>query len=168
MDFPSLLESGRRDFLSSVSTLEDPLASAKLDKTTWSILECVEHVILTESRYQEWLANADPIDPQPNPQKELRLFSMIRSRLTKVDCPDAFWPQRRFRTLAPAIAEFNSIRDRSIATTANLGRSLYSLGFEHPFFGKINAAEAIQLMDGHARRHADQIREIAAAHQTRV
>jgi len=38
--------------------------------------------------------------------------------------------------------------------------SLYSAGVNHPFFGRINAAELMHLIDGHARRHAEQVQEI--------
>jgi len=50
------------------------------------------------------------------------------------------------------------VRDRS-AVMAHRD-DLYSIGATHPDFGALNGGEWIQLIDGHARRHADQIREI--------
>jgi hypothetical protein len=68
-------------------------------------------------------------------------------------------PRGRFTNLDNALAEFNTARDRSLQFVREQGGLLYSIGAKHPFFGKLNGAELIQLIDGHASRHAAQIRE---------
>jgi hypothetical protein len=39
---------------------------------------------------------------------------------------------------------------------------LYSIGAKHPYFGNVNGVEIVRLIDGHASRHAEQIRETSA------
>jgi hypothetical protein len=160
MGLVSILESGRRDFLEATREIPLEQASIRPAPNSWSALECVEHVIVVEDRYLEWIANGAEIHPRRNSDRELRLFTMIRNRLTKVACPPVFLPAGRFRAVDEALGEFNAARDRSVRLAEEHGDGLYSIGANHPFFGEVNGVELMQLIDGHARRHADQIREI--------
>lgn len=166
MSLVSVLEAGRRDFLEAGLDVPPALASVKPQAKGWSVLECIEHVIVTEERFLTWIATGTTIEPRRDTDKELRLFGIIRSRLTKVETPESFRPAGRYATLADALAGFEAIRDRTIAYIQEKGDALYSMCATHPFFGPVNGAEIVQLMDGHARRHADQIREIVEALRT--
>ncbi|MGC4050507.1 MAG: pentapeptide repeat-containing protein [Paludibaculum sp.] len=86
----------------------------------------------------------------------------MRNTLEKREAPAAVRPQSRFATLEEARAAFLKTRDQAIRQVEERGEALYALGVKHPFFGSVNGAELVQLMDGHARRHADQIRALAA------
>ena len=156
MSFVSILQAGRRDFLDTTSGI----AKDVRPRAGWSVLECIEHVVTVEELYQEWLRAAKQIDPVRDADKELRIFSMVRSRLTKVETPERFRPSGRFATIGDALQAFTSVRERSIEMARELGDALYSMGVRHPRFGDLNGAECVNLMDAHARRHADQIREI--------
>ena len=90
---------------------------------------------------------------------------MIRSRLTKLEAPEVVRPRGRFRTLANAVEAFMAVRDRGVLLVEARGDALYSVCTKHPYFGELNGGELIQLIDGHARRHADQIREIGEGYQ---
>lgn len=159
MSLISILEAGRRDFLDATRDLS-PHQAAERPRGGWSVLECIEHVAVAEQRYLDWLADGDTIAPSRDSEKEMRLFSIMRSRLTKVETPEPLRPAGRFASLDTALAEFNSVRDRSVQLVRDRGESIYSVSASHPYFGAINGAEWMQLADGHARRHADQIREI--------
>ena len=152
--------SGQAGFSRGYSRKSPEQASAKNVPDGWSVLECVEHVAFVEERYLSWILKGRVIEPQRDAEKEMRLFSTIRSRLTKVDATEVLRPRGRFKTLAEALAEFEAVRERSIQLAQERGEALYSVGIKHPYFGRLNGAELLQLIDGHARRHADQIREI--------
>ncbi len=160
MSLISILEAGRRDFLSATQDIVAAQASAKPALGAWSVLECIEHVVTVEGRYLDWIADGTSITPQRDAEKEMRLFTMIRSRLTKVKTPEVFSPLGRFDSLAAVLAEFKTIRDRSVQVVQERGEGLYAIGARHPRFGEMNGVELVHLIDGHARRHADQIREI--------
>jgi hypothetical protein len=159
MSLITLLEAGRRDFLEATNDISPLHASTKPGPNTWSVLECIEHVAFVEGRFQGWIANGTPIEPRRDTDKEIRLFTTVRSRATKVQAPEAVRPQGRFETLEAALAAFNETRDLSIQLVQERGDSLYSIGATHPRFGAMNGVELIHLIDGHARRHAEQIRE---------
>jgi len=159
MSLVTTLEDGRLDFLDAARDIVPERASARPAPGAWSALECIEHVVIVEGRYLGWLLNGVPISPKKDMDKEFRLFTLIRSRLTKMDAPEVIWPAGRFDSLATALAEFKATRDRSVQAVEERGDSIYAVSARHPFFGEMNGAELIHLMDGHARRHADQIRE---------
>ncbi len=154
-----MLEAGRRDFLNALSELSPGVLRLR-SSSVWSPLDCIEHVVLFEHRYLDWLGNSETITPRPDTARELRLFNMIRSRLTKREAPNALWPTGKFKSLAEAQSEFQATRDRSVEVVEQQGENLYSLAVTHPHFGELNGVELIQLIDGHARRHAEQIREL--------
>jgi hypothetical protein len=159
MSLVSILEAGRRDFLEATSGIEPNVKP----RAGWSALECVEHVVIVEERYLEWIRSAKEIPPARDAAKELRLFSMVRSRLTKVEAPEVFRPRGRFTTVAGSLAAFDIVRGRIVQEVRERGEAMFAVGIQHPRFGRLNGAELIQLVDGHSRRHADQIREIIEA-----
>jgi hypothetical protein len=151
----SILQAGRRDFLDAASVL-----STLKPRSGWSVLECVEHVVVVEERHLEWIVSATEITPKRDAEKEARLFSMMRSRLTKVEAPEVFLPHGRFTTIEAALAAFQAARDSMVEAVRERGDAIYARGVNHPYFGDVNGAELVQLADGHARRHAEQIREV--------
>jgi hypothetical protein len=159
----TILEAGRRDFLDATRNIPLEQASANPGSECWCVLECIEHVVAVEGRYLDWISNGAPIVPRRDPEKELRLFTIIRNRFTKVEAPKVVLPEGRFDSLITALAEFNAVRDRSVQLVQERGEALYSIGTQHPYFGNLNGPELVHLIDGHARRHADQIRETCAA-----
>jgi uncharacterized protein YjbI with pentapeptide repeats len=154
------LEAGRADFRDATKSLSPAQALIKPAPESWSVLECVEHVVTVEERFLGWVLDGKAIDASPNTDKELRLLSMMRSRLRKGEAPEAVRPAGRFKDLATALREFDKVRDRTIKVLRERGESLYTVGAKHFFFGDLNGIEVIHLIDGHSRRHAEQIREI--------
>lgn len=150
------LTEGRDEFLDVVgSAREYPNASAG----GWSVLECVEHVVLSETGSLRRLEQGRQIPTFRDPEKETGLFSMVRSRLEKVDAPAPMRPQGRFSDLDAALRLFVKIRERVIRL-AGSGEELYRVEADHPYFGPLNGVEWMQVIDAHARRHAEQIQEI--------
>jgi hypothetical protein len=159
MSLVSILEAGRRDFLEAVAEIDPQKAGDRPQHEGWSALESIEHVVTVENRYLEWLEQGEEILPQRDSEKELRLLSIMRSRLTKLETPDPMRPQGRYLDLAASLTAFQTVRDRSVSIARERGEALYRIGARHPFFGPVNGVELINMIDGHARRHADQIRE---------
>jgi hypothetical protein len=162
MSLIASLEAGRRDFLAATGNISPAQAAVKPAPECWSVLECIEHVVAVEERYLGWITSGTEVPPQRNPGKEIRLFTTIRSRATKVDAPEVVQPRGRFDSLAAALAEFKAVRDRTVQVVLELGDGLYSIGAKHPYFGNVNGVEIVRLIDGHASRHAEQIRETSA------
>ena len=150
----STLKRGHRDFRNAIAAAPGGPASRG-----WSVMECIEHVVLFEQRYHDWLEGAADAAYRRDADRELRLFSIVRSRLEKIDTPEIFHPRGCFAAIEAAAAAFEEVRDRTVRTVQERGDDLYRISVRHPYFGIVNGAELVQIIDAHCRRHADQIRE---------
>lgn len=158
------LADSRNDFRSAAEGVSEEHAKAHPEAGRWSVLECVEHIVLAEGRFLGWLRNPSGAEVPPiDKQKEAKLLLGVASRSQRVNAPEPVHPKGRFTTLAEALAEFDAVRASSIQFAESKGAGLYTLAAKHAFFGPVNGAEVMVLIAAHARRHAAQIREIRAA-----
>ena len=159
----SVLEDGRLDVVGSVKDLSDSAAATKPAPERWSVLECMEHIVVVEERFLGWLANGAPIEAAENREKEAELRTKIRDRSYKAQAPEATRPTGRFTSVGAAIEAFNRVRDLSVRVAEERGEALFSVGVTHPRFGDMNGAELVHVLTAHACRHAAQIRETRSA-----
>ncbi len=160
MSLAETLEAGKHEFLEAAGEVSAGQGQVGPGHRGWSAPECIEHVVAVEERYLIWMKDAAAEAPRRDAEREFRLFNLARSRLIKLEAPEAVRPRGRFRTFEEAIEEFQAARNRSIAWAREKGVALYSIGVRHPRFGLLSGAEVVKLMDAHARRHAEQMREI--------
>ncbi len=163
MNLVEALESGREDFLDAVRGLTETAAKTKPSPERWSVLDCVEHVVVVEERFIGWLDAGSAAVKDADPQNETRLLTMLTDRSSKLTAPEAVVPTGRFRSLDEAVTSFGAARERSLRIVKQRGDKLYSVGAKHLRLGDLNGVEIVHLIAGHARRHASQIRETRAA-----
>jgi hypothetical protein len=157
-----MLEAGRRDVAESVAALSDGDASRRPAPERWSALECLEHIVFAETRYLSWLESAAVLDaPQRDPEREAWITARVANREWDWQAPEVAIPTGKFRTVAEALAEFNAVRDRTIAAAKAREPVLFTLQAKHSVLGLMNGAELMRLTAGHASRHAVQIRKCA-------
>jgi hypothetical protein len=158
------LEAGREDFLAAIEGLSDAQAAMRPAEGRWSVLECMEHIVTVEERFQGWIDNGKRLEAaNPNPENEAALTARVTDRSFTAQAPEAVQPKGRFASVDVGRAAFQSARDRSVQMAQERGGTLYEVGAEHPRFGPLNGMEVLFLIAGHARRHAAQIRENRAA-----
>ncbi len=156
------LEASRRHFEATTRDLSDNEALAKSAAEQWSVIDCIEHICITESLGLKRLQSAE-VAPEPsvNPEKEASMAAQVESRDTKIQGPPVAMPTGRFATLSEALAEFTATRGRTIEFVRDCP-SLAALLVNHPVFGQLTGREYALLIAGHCRRHAAQIAEIRA------
>jgi len=160
----AVLEKGRQDVLSSAHDLSDQHAASKPAPDRWSVLECLEHIIVVEDRFLGWITTGELLEaPSADPAKESKLMEMLADRTEKRQAPEAVIPTGRYSTVAEALSDFEAARTRSAQIAQSRGQQLYSIKVKHPRFGEMNGSELLHLLTGHASRHAAQIRETRAA-----
>jgi len=127
----------------------------------WSILECVEHVAITERGMfrlvTEATSSAESMD-RTGQEQAIREFAA--NRMSKRDAPENARPTGRYATLELAAQRFGEARERTAGYVAQCPHDLRMRVVNHPAFGPITAWECLLVMIGHAERHAQQIREI--------
>lgn len=158
------LESSREEFNAAAAGVAEAQGKAKPAPDRWSVLECVEHVVVVEKRYLDLLAAAKMLEaPRVDKQKEAAITAQFPDRTTKREAPEAVRPAGRFTSLAQALEQFNATRSQAIRFAQDRQADLYRMTAEHPRMGALNGAEMLLVIAGHGRRHAEQIREIKAA-----
>ena len=158
-----ILETGREEFNAAAAGMEAK-AKAKPAQDRWSVLECVEHVVIVEENGLGKLAQAARLDvPRIDKEKEASIMAQFPDRTTRHIAPDAVRPTGRFASLDEALEHFNAIRTQVVQFAQDRQPDLYRLTTEHRRLGTVNGAEMLLIIAGHAWRHADQIREIKAA-----
>jgi len=156
-----ILENSRQEFNAAASGFAESQAKISPEEGRWSVLQCVEHVVVVEDVFFGRLQGAERMPaPRVDKQKEAELVARVPNRTTRAQAPEHVRPSDRFATLAEAIEQFNASRARTIRFAQERGDDLYSMASEHPRFGPINGIELLVIMAGHARRHAEQIREV--------
>src|SRR5215471_3390188 len=154
------LESGRKVFLDAVGDVIEEFAMRTPGPGRWSVLECVEHVAVSEDYLFGQIMASSPGEPLINPEREARIVAVGRDRNKKVQSPDAGKPSGRFSTLAEAVQHFQASRVRTIEFVQACNDDLRCKLTSHPLIGKVNCYEVLLMIAAHPHRHAEQIEEI--------
>ncbi len=154
------LEASRRRFEAAPHGLSDSDALKKPAPDRWSVIDCIEHLCITESLGLKRLQAAETApDCQPNPDREVALAAQVANRSDPIQGPPIAMPTGRFSTLAEALAEFSATRTRTIEFVQSCPDPA-ALCLSHPVFGPLSGREYVILIAGHSDRHAAQIEEI--------
>jgi hypothetical protein len=159
-----ILEKSREDFHAAASGVPESLANTRPGENRWSVLECVEHVAAVEDVFLGRLASATPGEAPPEDRaREAALTARVVDRSTRREAPETTLPKSRFTSLALGLTEFHNVRTRTMQLAKDREADLYVLATIHPALGPLNGVETLTIIAAHARRHADQIREVRAA-----
>lgn len=154
------LEASRERYLRTVEGVSETAANVKIGESSWSILQCAEHVAIAERQMLAmWykLAMAGKGDSQ----KDQSTAAYAANREKNQIAPERSRPNGRYTELSVAIADFRTNRANSIA--ALQGSTLEELRgkvVQHPLAGEIDGYQVFRLMAAHCERHAAQIEDI--------
>ena len=156
------LDEGRKVLFEALAGVDEQMAAWKQMPTTWSILECVEHVVVSEefllARLMAARASASAL---PNPTRESMILERGMDRTTHVESPAVGRPRGHYLFLQDALRSFSDIRARTIDWVAGQEGGLRSRLTDHPLIpGPVNCYEMLLIISVHARRHAEQIKAI--------
>src|ERR1700722_13384175 len=95
----------RDELLASVEGVSEEEAQRKPGPDRWSIVECVEHVVVAEHRmYAGITTRSTPCTPKEGRERMFLEFAADRSR--KLEAPEPARPKGRFGTLAQTLEKF--------------------------------------------------------------
>ena len=168
IDILEILEKSTEDFQAAAGGVPESLAKTRPEANRWSVLDCVEHVTTVEEMFLKRLASGEYTEaPSKDKERESALAERFVDRTNKRQAPETVLPKGRFTSLAEGLEVFHSARGRTVQFARERGADLYTLASMHPAFGPLNGVEALMIIAGHARRHAEQIREVRAALENR-
>lgn len=129
----------------------------------WSILDCVEHLALTEASMLRLITDAARPAEATGEGRETKILKHITNRTRRVGAPAGLEPAGRFETVEEALRAFAANRGRTIEFVESLDNDLRGSRTIHPVMGDITCRECLALIMGHPLRHLEQIREIKSA-----
>jgi hypothetical protein len=131
----------------------------------WSILECVEHLALSEAYLFSGIQAAQvAASPLIDAEREARFKARGVDRSRRAESPQMVRPRGSFPTLADALQALQKDRQRTVQFVKDhAGEDLRSRVTSIPPFGSLNCHDVLLLMAAHMVRHAIQIEEIKAA-----
>jgi hypothetical protein len=158
------LQSGRKALLAVLTGLTEDAAARIPSAGKWSVLECVEHVAVSEDYlFSQIISSQLSDEPLRNTTREALILTRGLDRTIPALSPEVGKPAGRFATLSEALEHFLESRDRSIRFVEECVEDLRSKRTTHPIAGVVNCYEMLLIMAVHTRRHAKQIEEVRAA-----
>ncbi|WP_134089912.1 DinB family protein [Olivibacter sp. XZL3] len=155
--------------LSDVTGLSDQQLNFKTDTSSWSIGQCVEHIVKTESML---LGTAQDLMKQPaNPEKRGALkgkdsdvIVMIQDRTHKFKAPAPLQPDEKSYHLSEVVNDFKKQRAGTLDFIRNTPmEDLRSHLTVTPAKEYADAYRMLLYIVGHCLRHTEQIEEVKAA-----
>ena len=127
----------------------------------WFILDCVEHVVMTE-RYLLTRLQAATVAEQPFEKwrREAKIAALAADRTRRIEAPEKVHPHQHFKTLAEALAAFDATRSEVRRWVEDCGDDLRCMMTDHALIeGPVTCAEMLIMIAAHPGRHARQIIE---------
>ena len=161
-DVLEMLQQGMEALADALSGIDASLARRRPQSGAWSVVECVEHLTLTERALLERLKEATPCDESREDRaREAKFQNLALNRARRIEAPDPVRPGNGSTTLAEAVEEFKAARRETLEFVDDFGGDLRWRAAQHPLIARpVNCFEMLLLMAMHPRRHALQIAEI--------
>jgi len=156
------LEAGADALANAWRDVDEQSARCKPSPESWSVLECVAHVTLTERALMSRLKEAkDGGHSHEDRAREEKFEGLALNRSRRIEAPPPVRPDCNSKTLAQAVEDFNATRRDTVRFVQEFGGDLRSWLTVHPLITRpVNCYEMLLLIALHPARHAQQIAEI--------
>src|SRR5579883_1662201 len=163
------LETSKKEMLASIEGLTDAQWKFKAGPDRWSVAQCAEHLVLSESyifgaTQQILKAPAVARPENSNAEYDKKFVSTIQDRSHKLTAPEPIAPSDggKFATAADAARAFAAARDKTIAYVKSTNDDLRVHVAPSPV-GQIDDYQFLLLLASHSVRHTLQIKEVQAS-----
>jgi hypothetical protein len=157
------LEQGQQELLEALRGVSEDLVVRIPAPGSWSVLQCIEHVAVSEGYLFERLTVSRALgSPKVDEPREESIVVRGLDRTKNVRSPDAAEPTV-LRPLPMRSGTFRASRDRTIQFVRNCNEDLRAKVTDHPLIGVLNCHELLLIMSVHPRRHARQVEEVRSA-----
>ena len=155
------------ELVQSIKDLDEDQLSFKASPASWSVSQCMEHIVLTESMLlgEAKKMLSKPANPEKKPEVKNGDEDIIKGmtdRSAKFQAPDALQPKGDLYTNAEeAIAAFTKQREEVLEYLDNITEEeLRNHVSQSPNQDYIDAYQFMLYIAGHSARHRNQIEEV--------
>jgi uncharacterized damage-inducible protein DinB len=156
------LQAGRDALGEALAGVDDAMAARKPSHGSWSILDCVEHLVVTE-RYLLTRLRATTIAAHPFQKwrREEKIAGLASDRTRRIEAPEQAHPHGQYTTLQEALAAFDATRAEVARWVESCDGDLRCMLTDHMLIeGPVTCAEMLIMIAAHPARHAQQIGKI--------
>jgi hypothetical protein len=159
------LQVGQGALREALEGVNAAMAAHKPSPESWSILDCVEHVVVTERYLMTRLQAAQNSErPFEKSRREAKIAILAADRTRRIEAPRQAHPKGRFTTLSEALAALDATRAEVVNWVNNCAGDSRCMLTDHPLIaGPVTCAETLIMIAAHSARHAKQIEEIRQA-----
>jgi hypothetical protein len=160
-----MLREGMEALANALSGIDETLARRRPRAESWSVLDCVEHLTLTERALLHRLKESKVCDESREDRaREARFQDLALNRLRRIEAPEPVRPAGGSPGVEQALEGFRVARKDTVRFVENFSGDLRWSVTQHPLITRpVNCYEMLLLMAMHPRRHALQIAEIRRA-----
>ncbi|HVO96450.1 MAG TPA: DinB family protein [Bryobacteraceae bacterium] len=160
------MEKSKKAFLASISGLSEAQWKFKPAPNVWSVAECAEHIVISETflfgvSQQMLKSPAVPRPEKSTAEFDRQLAIGVQDRSHKASAPEPLVPSGKIATPADAANAFTAKRDANEAYAKSTADDLRVHVMDSPA-GPIDAYQFLVLMATHTARHTAQIKEVQA------
>ena len=159
------LRAGRHALGEALAGVDEDLSRHVPETGGWSILQCVEHMSITEDYLAGRLEAAQPSEQShENRTREARILERATNRARPIVAPELSHPTGRYASLSEAVSAFDTARAHVLRWVEDFEDDPRYWITDHPMFnGPVNCFEMLLMIAAHLGRHAKQIVEIRNA-----
>jgi hypothetical protein len=160
-----VMQEGADALAAALTGVDESIARRRPLPESWSVLECVEHLTLTEAALLTRLKEAKPSgESHHDPPREAKFRDLALNRLRRIEAPEPVLPSSASETLAQAVEDFMAIRKETVRFVEGFPGDLRWCLTTHPLITRpVNCYEMLLLMALHPKRHALQIEQAREA-----
>ncbi|MDP4171105.1 MAG: DinB family protein [Bacillota bacterium] len=149
----------RMEVLQSVSGLSDQQLNERINEGTWTIMQVLHHLYLTERAITHSITAQ--LTNEESTAATAKSLNLATDRTTKLDAPSYTIPTEDFMKLDEIKKKLQQSRyDFNKVVEAIDEDALIKKSFKHPFFGFLTLKQWIPFVGLHEKRHLAQIEEI--------
>jgi hypothetical protein len=159
-----LLAEGSCALRLAVGGISEVDASQRPEAGGWSVLDCLEHLAITERELLTGAQSATPAaERQHNPVREAKILDRALDRTRFIAAPEIVIPAGRFNSTSEALARFEGVRAETTRFVESFEGDPRSWLTTHPMVrGPVNCYEMFLMIALHPKRHAQQITLVLA------
>lgn len=163
------LDASESELMAGLEGLSEADLTFRPAPGSWTILECLEHVVVVETLTLRGFTSRAVMREEPSVRREqfVRFQENGSVGEGKLEAPERVRPRGRYTSVEEGKAAFLTARRKMREYVAHTEDDLDSRVLTHPLFGEMTCHEWVLLLAGHARRHLKQIQEVQdLEHQT--
>ena len=155
-DLVKSLNDGTESIIAFLDTVNNEIAHKKSSPETWSIMEHMEHIFITEKGIYKLMLRPDLFSDKPSTGFD-RLDEYNRGKFT---APDYTLPTGRFSSLEEIKNAFKILRGQLEEYVINELPKAGNETYPHPILGPITRSQWIEFAIGHGDRHLKQMKNL--------